>query len=31
VYAENQQFAPEITAAFDRLIGPGDTDDLTNM
>jgi uncharacterized protein len=31
VYAENQQFAPQITAAFDRLIGPGDTDDLTNM
>ena len=31
VYAENQQHALEITAAFDRLIGPGDADDLTNM
>jgi uncharacterized protein len=31
VYAENQQHASEITAAFDRLIGPGDADDLTNM
>ncbi len=31
MYAENQQHAAEITAAFDRLIGPGDADDLTNM
>jgi uncharacterized protein len=31
IYAENQQFAAEITAALDRLIGPGGLDDLTNM
>jgi hypothetical protein len=31
IYAENQQFAAEITAALDRLIGPGGSDDLTNM
>jgi uncharacterized protein len=31
IYAETQQFAAEITAALDRLIGPGGNDDLTNM
>jgi hypothetical protein len=31
IYAENQQFASEITGALDRLIGPGGSDDLTNM
>ncbi|HEY2826788.1 MAG TPA: HD domain-containing protein [Pirellulales bacterium] len=31
IYAEHQQFASEITAALDGLIGPGGSDDLTNM
>jgi hypothetical protein len=31
IYAENQDHAGEITAALDRLVGPGETDDLTNM
>ncbi|HZZ27286.1 MAG TPA: HD domain-containing protein [Pirellulales bacterium] len=31
IYAENQHFASEITASLDRLIGPGVSDDLTNM
>ncbi len=31
VYAEDDRFAPEITAALDRLLGPGGADDVTNM
>jgi HD superfamily phosphohydrolase len=31
IYAEDRQFAAPITAAFDRLMGPGGSDDLTNM
>ena len=31
IYAEDQQLATEITAALDRLIGPGGLDDFTNM
>jgi uncharacterized protein len=31
IYAEDQRFATQITAALDRLIGPGGADDLTNM
>jgi hypothetical protein len=31
IYAENGEHAREIAALLDRLIGPGGTDDLTNM
>jgi hypothetical protein len=31
VYAEDDRFAAQISAALDRLIGPGGADDLTNM
>ncbi len=31
VYAENTDRAAELSAALDRLIGPGGVDDLTNM
>ncbi|HEV2968540.1 MAG TPA: HD domain-containing protein [Pirellulales bacterium] len=31
VYAEDDRCATEISAALDRLIGPGGADDLTNM
>lgn len=31
IYARSDDHAPEIAAALDRLIGPGGSDDLTNM
>ncbi len=31
IYAESDEHAAELTAALDRLIGPGGSDDLTNM
>ena len=31
VYALSDQHAPQIAAALDQLIGPGGSDDLTNM
>jgi len=31
VYAQNQSHAPQLSAALDALIGPGGSDDLTNM
>jgi hypothetical protein len=31
IYAQNDQHAPELSAALDSLIGPGSADDLTNM
>jgi uncharacterized protein len=31
IYAQDEKHTAEITAALDRLIGPGSADDLTNM